>query len=590
MAKTPTKKAVLKKATPAKKAPAKKAPAKKVAIKQVTTNAPRVPVSKPRQPKSKPKFILSNGMPASPQQEHIFDWIKNGQGNAFVEAVAGSGKTTTLVEALRLMPGSVAFTAFNKKIVDEINQRTRYLNKQNLNVGTFHSFGFNAWRRVHRQVQVNPRTKSDMMLLYCEVPERFHSIVKLLVSFAKQSAVYRLWTHKDEYHWYKIIEHHDLDSEMENPVRDIPQIVNYAMKCIEWSRNNGMHVIDFDDMLWLPVVTNVPMDQYEWVLVDEAQDTNPTRRLLAAKMMGSTSRLIMVGDRHQAIYGFTGADNDAVDIIIREFHCIQLPLTVTYRCPKSVVTEAQRFVSHITAHEIAPQGIVRNVKIDDFLKKEVPQLDPKDVILCRNTKPLIDLAFHLIRRRIPCHVEGRDIGEGLLKLACRWKIKTVDKLRDRLEAYREREVAKLLELKREASADALNDRIDTLLVLMEGCHTIDEVIDRIRQMFQDTDGTKKKTVTLSTVHKAKGREWDRVYILGWRELMPARWASLEWQKEQERNLQYVAVTRSKGELVFTEMFDSKKISDIEQPKPEADSKSKPSAGTVSTTTYSRSLQ
>src|SRR5690606_25309744 len=212
--------------------------------------------------------------------------------------------------------------------------------------------------------------------------------------------------------------------------------------------------------IWLPVITEVPMDQYQWVLVDEAQDTNPARRLLAAKMMASGGRLIMVGDRFQAIYGFTGADNDAVDIIIEDFQCAKLPLTVTYRCPKTVVTEARRFVPHITAHETAPQGIVRDVTAKEFIEKEIPTLDYNDAILCRKTKPLIELAFNLIRRNVPCHVEGRDIGQGLIKLATKWKIRTVEKLQERLEVYREREIEKLKEKKREASADALNDRVD----------------------------------------------------------------------------------------------------------------------------------
>src|SRR5690606_21762384 len=126
-----------------------------------------------------------NGFEPSPQQKIIFAWAKNGSGTAFIEAVAGSGNTTSWGEALKFMPASVAFTAYKKKIAQEIQQKTMKLAKQNLRVGTFHSFGFNAWRRIHRNIRVDDRNKRDMMVTYCEVPERFHSIVQRLVSLGK---------------------------------------------------------------------------------------------------------------------------------------------------------------------------------------------------------------------------------------------------------------------------------------------------------------------------------------------------------------------------------------------------------------------
>jgi DNA helicase II / ATP-dependent DNA helicase PcrA len=101
---------------------------------------------------------------------------------------------------------------------------------------------------------------------------------------------------------------------------------------------------------------------------------------------------------------------------------------------------------------------------------------------------------------------------------------------------------------REVAAEALNDRIDTLLVLMEGCDTVECVVDKIARMFADD----APTLTLSTVHKAKGREWGRVYILGRREHMPSPYARQDWQRVQEDNLIYVAITRAQRELVLVD--------------------------------------
>jgi superfamily I DNA/RNA helicase len=72
-----------------------------------------------------------------------------------------------------------------------------------------------------------------------------------------------------------------------------------------------------------------------------------------------------------------------------------------------------------------------------------------------------------------------------------------------------------------------------------------------RERDRDRDGSESRipTLTLCTIHRSKGREWQRVYLIGRNRYMPSSYARLDWELEQERNLMYVAVTRSKGELV-----------------------------------------
>ena len=158
-------------------------------------------------------------------------------------------------------------------------------------------------------------------------------------------------------------------------------------------------------------------------------------------------------------------------------------------------------------------------------------------------------------------MEGREIGKGLSNLATRWKVEDCVALERNLEAYREREANKILAKggNTEQALDSLDDRLDTLLIIMEGCTFVHEVQDRIERMFLNTtnDG-RAHTVVLSTVHKAKGREWDRVWILGFAEYMPAKWARQDWQKVQEDNLCYVATTRAKSKLTLTEALDGRR--------------------------------
>lgn len=503
----------------------------------------------------------------SPQQEAIFDFVKHGRGSLFVDAKAGTGKTTTMVQATSLMHGSIAFTAYNKKIADEIKARVAELHLGNrVRVGTFHSFGFSAWRRVYPDVEVDADRKRDLIQerlglgrddegKLSEEAIKLAPFVTKLIGLAKQRALGLFGSIDDDSRWYDIVDHFDLAYEIEDD-RLIARGIELAQEGLMISRDMAPELIDFDDMLYMPIVSGIRMWENDWVIVDEAQDTNPARRALARKMLRKNGRAAFVGDKFQAIYGFTGADNDAVDYIIRDFNCHVLPLSVTYRCPKAVVAVAQEQVPDIVAHETAPEGVVSTSSIGeiDRMAKD-GQLRATDAILCRNTRPLVEMAYSLIRRDVPCHVEGRDIGLGLVKLVNRFQAVRLDTLLRKLDAWAELEMAKLVAKGKETQAQSVEDRVETLKVIASDCKSVDELRQRIASLFVDSENERKPTLTLSTVHKSKGREWDRVFILGRYELMPSPWARQSWQVQQEYNLIYVAVTRSKGELVIVPSLD-----------------------------------
>jgi hypothetical protein len=216
------------------------------------------------------------------------------------------------------------------------------------------------------------------------------------------------------------------------------------------------------------------------------------------------------------------------------------------------VKAAQAFVSHIEAHESAPEGTVE--VLDKMDKFDCTALTPTDAILCRKTAPLVGLAFKLLRKGIGCYVEGKDIGAGMKALLTKWKTaKQVDTYLDRLDKWADKRMQVLTAKgNKEIEIEAFKDRIETVRVLCEGHDKVADVIAKIDTMFKDSDKdpTTRNIVTLSTVHKAKGREWKNVYIYGYREWMPSKMAKQAWQKEQETNLIYVALTRSKDRLVL----------------------------------------
>ena len=89
------------------------------------------------------------------------------------------------------------------------------------------------------------------------------------------------------------------------------------------------------------------------------------------------------------------------------------------------------------------------------------------------------------------------------------------------------------------------DAINTLLILSEKFDTKEELIAHIKDIFKEDS----KGVCLSTVHKAKGLEAENVYILC-NSSMPSKLAVHEWEKQQERNIMYVAYTRAKNKMGF----------------------------------------
>ncbi len=346
------------------------------------------------------------------------------------------------------------------------------------------------------------------------------------------------------------------------------KLINLCKVVLKRSNEQGLEgSVDFDDMVYLPLLYRAKLWPKDFVLVDEAQDLNPSRRILAIRMAGPNGRVVCVGDPNQAIYGFTGADSDSMDQVRDQLGSIELPLSMTYRCPKTVVTVAQQWVPGYEAHEKNEGGCVRTLSLITEAREDGSKeadfsnetLSKDDVVLCRNTKPLIEMAWSLIRRGVACRVEGREIGQGLIQMAKRWKVVKLDAFKNRINTWADREIAKYTAKGREDMIQAVEDKAETIVCIIdslmaEGKLNVSDFETFVTNLFGDTkDGETPKVLTLSTIHKSKGREWDRVFILGMNKYQPSKYAKKDWQIQQEVNLLYVSATKSRRELVFIEV-------------------------------------
>jgi DNA helicase-2/ATP-dependent DNA helicase PcrA len=477
----------------------------------------------------------------SQYQKAIFRFVKSGEGNAIVEAVAGSGKTTTIVEALSKAKGSSIFLAFNKAIADELKNR-------DVNARTFHSLCIQpvirakAGRVVEQDKlrKIFRETWTDR-----EFQDFYLPFVCRLVSLGKQNGLDCLRTNSQE-NWLSIIDHHELELEHEGAQLDIA--VAASARLLDLS-NSHPKWIDYDDMLYLAVRDGIKLPKFRWIFVDEAQDTNAIQRAILRKLFRKDkegSRMVAVGDPAQAIYGFRGADADSMNNIAEEFKCTRLPLTVSYRCPQAVINHAKRWVMHIEAAPSAPIGEVRNVG-----QTWTPDVfGPQDMIVCRTTKPLVALGYTLLKARKPFYIMGRDIGLNLIKLIEKQKARDIKTLSGRLESWMTRETEKAIAKDDQFKADAIQDKYDAIMEIIDSLpeneRTIDELISVIDHLFTE----KKNATILCTIHRAKGLESETVWWLNSSQC-PAPWAK-GWQFKQEENLCYVATTRAKSNLILIE--------------------------------------
>jgi DNA helicase II / ATP-dependent DNA helicase PcrA len=496
-------------------------------------------------------------------QEAIFKEVEQGTGSLTIEAVAGSGKTTTIVEAINRVPGdrSIAFLAFNKSIAETL--RTK-ITASNAKCMTLHSAGFNAWRRSLEFDAMNLDVDSgktrgivedESGILSPSEREDWNGTLTRLVSIAKNAGMGTgpwpgLLANEDE-NWMELVDRYGLEPE------DVEDRLDIVRKVLAKSLDLSREVIDYDDMLWVPILMGTSFEKQDVIFVDEAQDLSAIQVEMVSRMVRireagdefAATRIIAIGDSKQAIYGFRGAMSDSMEKIARRFHAEKLPLSVTYRCGRKIVEHVQRIVPHIEWWEGAGEG---EVKYLDRWNHQTFNLG--DAILCRVNCPLAGLALHLIKNKIPARVLGRDIGQGLVKLVESQKARTVGELLTRLEQYRERQATRLGKAKGgKAKLAALDDRIETIQVFAEERELTDLVSKltwEISQLFGKDGQANESCVTLSTVHKAKGLEWDRVFILDADKFMPGPWATQDWEREQEENLMYVAETRGKRELVY----------------------------------------
>lgn len=464
------------------------------------------------------------------EQDAIWNEIENGTGHIIVNAGAGVGKTFTIVEGANRDSGvKKAFLAFNKSIQLELAERL----PDDVEVKTFHALGFAALRAAGIRTKVNNFKVKNIIDDILGRDFYAQPLIKL-ISLIKGSMI----DENDTKGIYSLIDEYNIefnsDREELIAIDSIPAILNQCKQ--------NTSLIDFDDMIWLPLVLDMPLPTFDTLFVDEAQDFNEMQRELISRCVGN-GRCIIVGDPNQAIYGFRGADSNSMDIFVKRLEkgdkeIKRFSLSLTWRCPKNVVSEANRYVKNFSCPSSADDGMV--VENAPFNPQE------GDMVLCRYNAPLVSAFYDLILQGKSAYVLGRDMTKGLIN-----GVRKITK-NDNMGAEEFRELLtqdfrftydKLMAADKVNQANNLEDKFECLKIFSTMATTVGGIVNEIKRVFDNND---KGEIMLSTVHKAKGLEADNVYILA-TERMPHPKAT---NPKEERNICYVAITRAKKNLFY----------------------------------------
>jgi DNA helicase-2/ATP-dependent DNA helicase PcrA len=470
-------------------------------------------------------------MEYSHYQEKFYDNAENGVGHTLLEAKAGSGKTTTIVEAANRIDPSwkTSFVAFNKSIATELSTRL----PSNVRSSTLNSMGYRNILYADNAVKVEPN-KNRYIYRKFGFRADLETPTVNLVSFAK--------TTDQEYPDFRfLMKHFDMYIEDEED----EQLVIEQAGVVLAESNRDRKMIDLDDQVYMPALGYFRLYKNDALFVDEGQDLNSAQIAMIIRSIKQSGRIFVVGDRNQSIYAFRGADLEAMDRIKRELSAYELPLSICYRCCKAVVREAQAIVPEIEWAPSAIEGVVKHER-EKYLLDRVAI---GDNILCRTNAPLMHTALILISRGLKAVVRGRDIGKSLKQLITKvqrtYIADTLTRLLLALREYRVVETPKLVAADKPHMAATLDDQVESILALSSGVQTIDELYIRIETIFSDAD----EGIVLSSIHRAKGTEANRIFVIH-PEFIPHPMARTPWAKQQELNLKYVAITRAKQELVW----------------------------------------
>lgn len=466
------------------------------------------------------------------EQIDILNHATTTRDNLMINALAGCGKTHTLeavVDAVEKQP--MLYLVFNKKNADEATEKmASHTNGDMVTVRTFNSYGHRVWSQTQSaRLRIDPQKTKNIFLEIAKAAPQDHrdavwsvySEVMQGVAMAKAlgyipegqySSARRLLSQSQF--------HSALDEVPDDLASDLIDAI--LLRSIKLSYEG---LLDFNDQVYMPALFGGVFPKYPLTLVDEYQDLSPVNHMLLERSI--KGRLIGVGDPWQNIYGFRGARARGMAEATRHYSAVELPLSVSFRCPSAIVRHVHWRVPHFKW--LSEGGsVARPTRLShrDFVEGAT--------ILCRNNAPLLRLGMQLLSAGRSITIAGSDIGPRLIGIMRKFGPEDLSR-EGVFGAIDEWEQAKLA--KESSSAP---DMAACMRVFAEQGRDLGQALAYADHLFKQ-----QGQLYLSTIHKAKGLEWSTVYHLD-------PWILRKNPTDQDKNLDYVCSTRSRDSLIEIE--------------------------------------
>lgn len=542
--------------------------------------------------------------PSTYQQDILDFFLNNPQSNMLVNALAGSGKSTTACMLSEHSKTSDLYIAFNASVVEEFKKKIK---NPKTKVMTMHSlaysimlynveqeskdsgekpkgFGSQRSKRIVSLDNFKPHKILDEEITkrygrYIEFAKRvflkdnyvnLYNLCRLtLTDMSSNKDVSRLINDHVLFLYYG-------DEGYSAP--DISEITS-TLKILDTKSKQQFEtqgVIDFTDMLWI-TFNKLKYDNWEvpyWALYtniycDEVQDFSNIQLNFLKFIKRTKGRYVFIGDFHQAIYNFAGANAQAFNQIPKMFAPVEtFDLPICYRCAKSHLSRVNReYGIPILPCDDAPMGFVKTIdknKISEYAKAG-------DMVISRKNKWIAEVVLDLARNGTPIFIEDKEMVGAIKRQILSSKCTSVGTLEKFLQKVISNYNKKLFEIvsknvhdggneeeRLEAVLEAVaetNSKIDNtsfLLEILEGYlenHASSDSISKFSNFIDKLLNTipSPNCVRLCSIHKAKGLEATNVFVLNEAKINYDFRNSKE-QNIQEKNLSYIATTRAKEGL------------------------------------------